>query len=310
MYLMFSNNFILRQNPRKSYRGTFLWWYKSKRYQGQDSGGSVIVLDDLGPVIGKVCSVFRGLISLAYRSAKPLLIDLGVKDSDISPFCRYFQTAMELRDVFIKYLPFTFKYSDVNSAGDKVLAEEEVDDAPALTESNVITGERVWQISAAIAARFSMKSNESDASGGISTNGGSSSAGHSSTKPEPAVTPGDPEEKPENILAVVKLVLTSAGGATLLPSAKAAFSVLGPMEKVSGSMSNDRKLKSLKYGWISKPNFNRKNDRDGGNGDGEFVKRGMVVTMNIALARGSNTPVTFRQYRVLGVYKNITIIGC
>ena len=102
---------------------------------------------------------------------------------------------MELRDVFIKYLPFTFKYSDVNSAGDKVLAEEEVDDAPALTESNVITGERVWQISAAIAARFSMKSNESDASGGISTNGGSSSAGHSSTKPEPAVTPGDPEEK-------------------------------------------------------------------------------------------------------------------
>ena len=85
----------------------------------------------------------------------------------------------------------------------------------------------------------------------------------------------------------MKLILTSAGGATILPFFKAAFSVLEPMEKSSGSISNERKVKSLKDLWISKPNFIRENYGDEGNGEGKFVKIGMLVTMNVALAWGS-----------------------
>ena len=91
----------------------------------------------------------------------------------------------------------------------------------------------------------------------------------------------------------MKLVLTYAGGATLLPSVKAAFSVMEPMEKNSGSIINEIKVNSLKAHWKIKPTINRANDVDGGNGEGQFLNRGMLVTMNVALARGSNASVTF-----------------
>ena len=102
----------------------------------------------------------------------------------------------------------------------------------------------------------------------------------------------------------------SAGGATLLTSIKVAFYILEPTEKVSVSMINERKVKYLKYLWISKPTVNIENNGYGGNSDGQFVKSGMYVTMNVDLSQGSNVPVTVCQYRVLGIYKNITINGC
>ena len=64
-----------------------------------------------------------------------------------------------------------------------------------MTEFNIITGERILKMAAALAVGFSIKSNKSITSGGGSNEGGSSSTGPSSTKPEPVVTPIDPEEK-------------------------------------------------------------------------------------------------------------------
>ena len=81
----------------------------------------------------------------------------------------------------------------------------------------------------------------------------------------------------------MKLVLTSDSGTTLLLSVKLAFSVMEPMEKVSGLVSNERKAKSLKSLCISKPNVNRENNGDGGNVEGQFLKKEMVVEMNVAL---------------------------
>ena len=60
------------------------------------------------------------------------------------------------------------------------------------------------------------------------------------------------------------------------------------------------KAKYLMSHWISKPTVNRVNDGYGGNGKENFVKRGMVVTMNVSLSRGSNAPVTVRRYIILG----------
>ena len=54
----------------------------------------------------------------------------------------------------------------------------------------------------------------------------------------------------------MKLVLEYNGGATLLSSVKAAVFVLEPIEKVSGLMSNEIKVKSLKSRWISKSTVN------------------------------------------------------
>mmetsp|Transcript_11097 Transcript_11097/g.22684 ORF Transcript_11097/g.22684 Transcript_11097/m.22684 type:complete len:100 (-) Transcript_11097:426-725(-) len=47
-----------------------------------------------------------------------LLTTLGVKGSEISPFCRDFESLVELRDAFIAYCPSTFSYQDVNGTGD------------------------------------------------------------------------------------------------------------------------------------------------------------------------------------------------
>ena len=99
---MFSNDFIPIQDPKKGYGGTFLKWYTSNRYWRQERGRLIVVSDDAVPVIGQVWTVVIGLISSESRSTKPLLTDIGVKASDIYPFCRDFQTAMELRYVFIK----------------------------------------------------------------------------------------------------------------------------------------------------------------------------------------------------------------
>ena len=118
MDLMFSNDFVPNRDPRKGYRGTILQWYKSNRYQDQESGRLLVVSGYVVPVIGKVWSVVRGLIPSALRSDKLLLTALGVKASDISLFCRDFQISMELRDVFIKELPCNFRHSNINGAGD------------------------------------------------------------------------------------------------------------------------------------------------------------------------------------------------
>ena len=64
-----------------------------------------------------------------------------------------------------------------------------------MPESNVITKESIRHMDAAPVAGFSIKSNESDDSGGISTGIGSSSVEPSSTKTEPDVTPGDTEDQ-------------------------------------------------------------------------------------------------------------------
>ena len=101
----------------------------------------------------------------------------------------------------------------------------------------------------------------------------------------------------------MKVVLTSAGGATILPSVKAELYVLEPMENFSGLMINERKVNYLKTLWIRKPTVNRENYGYGGNGEGQFVKIGMVVTMNISLSQVSNAPVTVRRYIFLGVDK-------
>ena len=191
MYLMLRNNFIPRRYQRKGYRGTLLQWFKSKSFQGQESGKLVVVSGGAGPVIGQIWSVVRGLIYLALRSSKRLRTDLCIKSSDISPFCRDFQTVTELLDVFIKDLRPTFKYSDVNGSGDNVISEEEVDDAPTVPESNVITREWIWHMATALAADLKKKSKKSDASGGSRTDVGISRNMPSSTKTEPGVSPCD-----------------------------------------------------------------------------------------------------------------------
>ena len=70
------------------------------------------------------------------------------------------------------------------------------------------------------------------------------------------------------------------------------------MEKASGSVSDERKAKSLRARWISKPAAKK----DGESGEGLFIERGTVVTMNVALVRGKNAPLSLCRYRVLGVY--------
>ena len=84
----------------------------------------------------------------------------------------------------------------------------------------------------------------------------------------------------------------------LLGSVRLAFLALEPMEKASGSVSDERKAKSLRARWISKPTAKK----DGESGEGLFIERGTVVTMNVALARGKNAPLSVCRYRVLGVY--------
>lgn len=208
----------------------------------------------------------------------------------------------ELRDSLISYLPHTFTYGSTTCSGEDSPADKDKGDDAAATETDAVTPERICRMAAALASGLCA---DGLGDGNIDGNG-SNEENNSDMKvtnnclsvgleedeasiTDHNVSAGDPEEQSAKLFAAVKVVLASES-ATLLESVRLAFLAIEPMDKTLGSVSDGRKFKSLLARWISRPTAKE----DKGSGEGHFIERGTVVTMNVKLAAGKNSLVSVR----------------
>ena len=65
----------------------------------------------------------------------PFLQMMGVTTSQMSPFCKVFNTLTELKEAYVMYCPKTFTYDDDVRKEDEEEVEPEVDDSGEQTEA-------------------------------------------------------------------------------------------------------------------------------------------------------------------------------
>lgn len=108
--LMFRHRFSPSSAAGKGYAATERDWYDYAFQPTPDLGEQVMLDPDGDAVVTQLWTLVGEVINHTADLMSELLDVLGVPSEEKSPFCRHFNSPEELRDVFIKYLPRTFKF--------------------------------------------------------------------------------------------------------------------------------------------------------------------------------------------------------
>ena len=113
--LMYQHKFCPSRDPKKGYQATYADFFEYSMSAGskRDSDDNVHMFDDSDFIAKELWDTVRKLISHSNNLMTNLFNVVGVLREELSPFCREFKSAEDLRDEFIKFCPVTFKYNDV-----------------------------------------------------------------------------------------------------------------------------------------------------------------------------------------------------
>ena len=106
---MFKHHFSPSAAAGKGYMASELDWYNYVFEPNTEMAGTVELDPDGDAVVTQLWTLVGEVINHTADLMSELLGVLGVPSVEKSPFCRHFKSPEELRDVFIAYLPRTFK---------------------------------------------------------------------------------------------------------------------------------------------------------------------------------------------------------
>ena len=290
--LMYKNSFGPSNCPRKGYGATYHDYF----HYGLDSNsegcmdGTINVQNGEDYVAKRLWETVSNLITFSSDMMRVLLKVVGVTNAEMSPFCRTFLSLEDLRDEFIRYLPRTFVYQNIR--GGSAAAENESSDSndddgkdnedKKATEHMV---ERIKMFADSIMAEDNAVVVVDEV--------------FPVTADDSSETPPSAQHLMTCFRSIFDLTLDIS---EVLERVSCASSCLANSEHTPGSISPNRKAKSLVQRWVSKP-------IDGVVKDGKdlvgvehiFIKRDVIVLLDVKCGVGAGTIVVQRHFRVLEI---------
>ena len=134
-----SRNLKVSRDPQKGYSATFLSFVETAQVPNSDTEGGIVEVLDNECAVEKLFYTVGPIINSVVLKMKPFLTRLGVKSDAMSPFCRCFDSHMDLLAVYQVSMPGdnddepTTELDENNSRLNEIGTSGEVN-IPSLTE--------------------------------------------------------------------------------------------------------------------------------------------------------------------------------
>jgi len=259
--LMYKNSFGPSNCPQKGYSSTYhdFYHYGLDRNSEGCMRGTINVQNGDGYVAEQLWETVSNLITFSSDSMRKLLVSVGVSTDEMSPFCRTFSSLVDLRDEFIHYLPRTFVYQNVQghcaveeseSGGDDDDGDNPDDDK--VTQRIV---ERIKLFTAGMANDDKEEVVVVDDEEEVVVVDEVALAKDSDVSPSSDnATSTSLNSTAEQLMTRFRSIFETTGGISeILEHVICASSYLANSEHTPGSISPNRKAKSLVQRWVAKP---------------------------------------------------------
>ena len=303
--VMYAGNLRPSRDPGKGYRSSYQGYVEQSKVSSQElKAGPVAISDDGDAIVKQIWAKVDEVIAYSANIVQPFLVSMGVSEAEMSPFCRQFKDPKDLRDTFIKICPRTFQYEGTIGEGDDDAAIEEEEGAEDQGQEMALrikhfAQELLGELEnnrAEVVVIDEAPSDDAPPMNEDSPNGADSGTESANTAPT-----ADANKLMESFKNMLKINSASDVG-------DAALAILADVEskdKHVGSISSERKAKSLQNRWISKPlrtSSNKDKKDDAAEGLDVWVERDTVISADVSIGRGAAATTVRRQYRVLGLY--------
>jgi len=309
--LMYKNSFGPSNCPQKGYSSTYhdFYHYGLDRNSEGCMRGTINVQNGDGYVAEQLWETVSNLITFSSDSMRKLLVAVGVSTDEMSPFCRTFSSLVDLRDEFIHYLPRTFVYQNVQ--GHSAVEESESggdDDDGDNSDDDKVTQrivERIKLFTAGMANDDEEEVVVVDDEEEVVVVDEVPLAKDSDVSPSSDNATLTSVNTAEQLMTRFRSIFETTGGLSeILEHVICASSCLANSEHTPGSISPNRKAKSLVQRWVAKP-------IDGVVKDGAelvgiediLIERDMIILLNVEYGTGAAATVVQRQFRVLEIYE-------
>ena len=309
--MMFQNSFRPSREPGKGYMASFEDWVLKF---GTDTSvgsmeGAVHLQKDGDSVAAQLWSTVSKMITFSSDLMRKLLGAVGVPNEEMSPFCRSFTSLEDLRDEYIRYLPRTFKYEDVQGAsaldndGNDDDDDDDDDDVSDKDESVDSMGLRVKLFAEAMREK-----GECDDDDVVEVDEVPSPTANTVTNSSSVGDGGDgnaTSKMSDQLMSNVRSLMTHASSSSdfgeSLEHILRSSSCLANSEHISGSISSSRKVKSLVERWIARPPGGVRKDGAELVGEDILIERDVIILANVKLGVGAAASTVQCKFRVLDV---------
>jgi len=314
--MMFSSNLAPSRDPQKGYQATTADYVEYNRTGNlRQTGGPVSISADGDAVAKQLWTEVSIVIDQSSRLMRKFLLSLGVTEEEISPFCRKFADLTDLRDTFIEYCPQTFKYDGVDGSGeDDRTVEATTGDVTDEEKSRRMHEEKSRRMRrfvndvlgppAAVSATPESIETVNDvavADGEIQSN--SVTQDSTVNYNDAAIVSNEAQSIPGNGTDIITAIHMLWRCVDISNLSQLALRVSAAIDsKIEGSITSERKAKSLQARWFAR-SASKITSVENGNGDEFWIERGTIVTVGATLRKGPATRVVNYKYRVLAVYE-------
>ena len=296
--LMYKSKFRPSRDPSKGYTATFNDFFSYTMDEEPELMEGTVDIDLDGDfVVQQLWPTVKDLISYSCDLMTPFLSMLGVSSHERSPFCRSFDSIVELRDEYIGYCPSTFTYDNVQgTANDEASGADEGPDESG-GDGGVIL-ERVKQ--------FVQEFNDNALEGGaIVLDGGDNrnDAGGEVEEADASNTNNDASDS-AILMASFQALLKATSADDILSKVLPAAAGIEGKDKVVGAASSARKAKSLVGRWLAKKaNSDPSEANDSVLCDSVVIERDVIVLVIVKVGSGASAASVACNFRVLDVYE-------
>lgn len=296
--LMYQHKFCPSRDPKKGYQATYADFFEYSMSAGlkRDSDDNVHMFDDSDFIAKELWDTVRKLISHSNNLMTNLFNVVGVLREELSPFCREFKSAEDLRDEFIKFCPVTFKYNDVAGVEQGQIVEQSNMESKM---SNQVILQKIGQFANDMEGTCSGE--DSDMSRKIcAKNNNTGNDGNEGINDSTSIdTTG---HMYNDLMSQFKALLMVKSPTDLLPNVLNVSACLSGGGTVQGALGPERKAKSLFGRWVTKATGVADPTHDSNPNDSVEIKRDTIILVDVKTGRGAATSIVSKHYRVVTIY--------
>ncbi len=271
-------------------------------------GGAVHIQPDGDSVAAQLWPQVSKIISFSSDIMRDLLQAIGVTPAEMSPFCREFASLEDLKQVYIAFLPHTFRYEGVHGSSAVADSEEgsenDDDDDDDGSKTQSMLGERIKMFAKAMSSKE--QGDDDDDGSTDDSNKDVTEIESSASATNVAVTTKEVSVNASNRLmtgfrSLIKHASSDFGDSLEHILQSSAYLANG--EHTSGSISFARKVKSLVERWIARPAGGLIKDGTELVADDKWIERGVIILVSVKVGAGAAATTVRCKYRVLEIHE-------
>ena len=297
--IMYKDHFCPTRSAKHGYQATRNDFFNYSVDKTSPMMEGTITIDPGDYVAAQVWPAVQQVISYSLGLMTDLFATLGARGADMSPFSREFTGPQDLRDEFIRYMPRTFEFDNIQGivSGDEEeseLPEEECTDQP--TEAVLL--ERVKRFSVAMLEKPSEEGAEEEDEV-IVVEQVQDPAGPSTQSLPATFQQNNNTELMTNFRNILSVSSAEELGAKVLLG----IASIEGRDATVGTVSFARRAKSLVERWLAKSVDFVSSDVDALDSNDVIIERDTILLVNVKVGRGATAANVACLYRVMEVYE-------